>query len=553
MNTPAQNFNLSEVIASIARAVGDREFLVWRDRRLTYRQFDDRATGFARFLVSAGLGAHTERESLAGHESGQDHLALYLRNGNEYPEAMVGAYRARVAPFNCSFRYVEDELVYLLDNSGATAIVYNAEFAPRVAAIRDRLPALRVFIQVADDSGNDLIDGAVDYETILGTTEPDGGLPEPSGDDLYILYTGGTTGMPKGVLWRQHDVFLGAMGGRPFGSPDAFESYDAVAVQASSVQEPGAALIIAPFMHGAAQWATFNLATMSARIVLTDRVDGFDAAETLRLIEREKVGTVAIVGDAMARPLIDEIGRGTYDLSSWMVITNGGAQLSPAVRERLLEALPHALVLDAVGSSESGIQNSTMVTKGADAPTAVFAPTAESGVVAEDFSRVLQPGDTGLGWLARSGSIPLGYLGDAAKTAKTFPIIDGVRWSVPGDRANLLPDGRIELLGRDSNTINSGGEKIFVEEVERAIAAHPSVADVLVVGRDSDRWGSEVVAIVELVEGESADAGQLREVCRTAIASYKIPKEFLFTDAIVRSPAGKADYRWAKRYATGDA
>ncbi|MFZ2242404.1 MAG: acyl-CoA synthetase [Gordonia amarae] len=553
MDTTTQNFNLSEVIASIARAVGDREFLVWRDRRLTYRQFDDRATGFARFLASAGLGAHTGRETLAGHESGQDHLALYLRNGNEYPEAMVGAYRARVAPFNCSFRYVEDELVYLLDNSGATAIVYNAEFAPRVAAIRDRLPGLRVFIQVADGSGNNLIDGAVDYETILSTPEPDGGLPEPSGDDLYILYTGGTTGMPKGVLWRQHDVFLGAMGGRPFGSPDAFESYDAVAAQASSVQAPGTALIIAPFMHGAAQWATFNLATMSARIVLTDRVDGFDAAETLRLIEREKVGTVAIVGDAMARPLIDEIGTGTYDLSSWMVITNGGAQLSPAVRERLLEALPHALVLDAVGSSESGIQNSTMVTKGADAPTAVFAPTAESGVVAEDFSRVLQPGDTGLGWLARSGSIPLGYLGDAAKTAKTFPIIDGVRWSVPGDRANLLADGRIELLGRDSNTINSGGEKIFVEEVERAIAAHPSVADVLVVGRDSERWGSEVVAIVELVEGESADAEQLAAVCRTAIASYKIPKEFLFTDAIVRSPAGKADYRWAKRYATGDA
>lgn len=543
------SFDLSTVFSTVAAAVPDQTFVVWRDRRLTYAQFDAHVDGFARFLVSAGLGVHTERAALAGHESGQDHLGIYLRNGNEYLEAMIGSYRARVAPFNVSYRYVEEELLYLLTDSNARALVYNAEFAPRVAAIRDRLPDLAVLIQVADDSGNELLPGAVDYEAILGTPEPEGGMPVPSGDDLYILYTGGTTGMPKGVLWRQHDIFLSSMGGRPFGAENFLSSYEELADKARASAGAMSMLMIPPFMHGAAQWASYTAITMGGKLVIPDDVVRLRPDAALRLAERERVMSIPVVGDAIARPLIDEIEGGNYDLSGLVTISNGGAPLSPTVRSRILAALPHLLLLDAVGASESGAQMSAYTTSGAETQPATFTPQPDTAVVSEDLTRVLGPGEGG-GWLARRDLIPLGYLGDAEKTARTFPTVDGVRWSVPGDRANVLPDGRIQLLGRDSVTINSGGEKIFVEEVERAIAAHPAVYDVVVVGRPSERWGSEVVAIVQFAEGASATDDELVEVCERSIARYKIPKAFIRSPEIVRSPAGKADYRWAKQIAT---
>ncbi|ULN32547.1 acyl-CoA synthetase [Mycolicibacterium smegmatis] len=543
------SFDLSTVFSTVAAAVPDQTFVVWRDRRLTYAQFDAHVDGFAHFLVSAGLGVHTERAALAGHESGQDHLGIYLRNGNEYLEAMIGSYRARVAPFNVSYRYVEEELLYLLTDSNARALVYNAEFAPRVAAIRDRLPNLAVLIQVADDSGNELLSGAVDYEAILGTPEPEGGMPVPSGDDLYILYTGGTTGMPKGVLWRQHDIFLSSMGGRPFGAENFLSSYEELADKARASAGAMSMLMIPPFMHGAAQWASYTAITMGGKLVIPDDVVRLRPDAALRLAERERVMSIPVVGDAIARPLIDEIEGGNYDLSGLVTISNGGAPLSPTVRSRILAALPHLLLLDAVGASESGAQMSAYTTSGAETQPATFTPQPDTAVVSEDLTRVLGPGEGG-GWLARRDLIPLGYLGDAEKTARTFPTVDGVRWSVPGDRANVLPDGRIQLLGRDSVTINSGGEKIFVEEVERAIAAHPAVYDVVVVGRPSERWGSEVVAIVQFAEGASATDDELVEVCERSIARYKIPKAFIRSPEIVRSPAGKADYRWAKQIAT---
>ncbi len=543
------SFDLSTVFSTVAAAVPDQTFVVWRDRRLTYAQFDAHVDGFAHFLVSAGLSVHTERAALAGHESGQDHLGIYLRNGNEYLEAMIGSYRARVAPFNVSYRYVEEELLYLLTDSNARALVYNAEFAPRVAAIRDRLPDLAVLIQVADDSGNELLPGAVDYEAILGTPEPEGGMPVPSGDDLYILYTGGTTGMPKGVLWRQHDIFLSSMGGRPFGAENFLSSYEELADKARASAGAMSMLMIPPFMHGAAQWASYTAITMGGKLVIPDDVVRLRPDAALRLAERERVMSIPVVGDAIARPLIDEIEGGNYDLSGLVTISNGGAPLSPTVRSRILAALPHLLLLDAVGASESGAQMSAYTTSGAETQPATFTPQPDTAVVSEDLTRVLGPGEGG-GWLARRDLIPLGYLGDAEKTARTFPTVDGVRWSVPGDRANVLPDGRIQLLGRDSVTINSGGEKIFVEEVERAIAAHPAVYDVVVVGRPSERWGSEVVAIVQFAEGASATDDELVEVCERSIARYKIPKAFIRSPEIVRSPAGKADYRWAKQIAT---
>jgi fatty-acyl-CoA synthase len=476
-----------------------------------------------------------------------------MRNGNEYMEAMVAGYRARVAPFNVNFRYVEEELLYLLADARARALVYAAEFAPHVQSIRGRLPDLQVLIQIADDSGNDLLPEAVDYESIVTTPAPAAGMPTPSGDDLYILYTGGTTGMPKGVLWRQHDIFMSAMGGRPFlAGGEPLTSYDDLIAQVRAQGGFRSMLLIPPLMHGAAQWGVFNTISTGGWVAMPDDVRRLNADALLRLAERERVLGIPVVGDAMARPLIDQIEKGDYDLSGLMAITNGGAPLSPTVRDRLLAALPNLMIMDAVGASESGAQMTTIATKGSDVATATFTALDDTTVVAADFSRVLQPGE-GVGWLARRELVPLGYLGDAEKTARTFPTIDGVRWSIPGDKARLLSDGRIELLGRDSVTINSGGEKIFAEEVERAVASHPAVYDVTVAGRPSERWGNEVVAIVQFAEGKSASDEELAEACRTHIADYKIPKAFVRVDTVVRSPSGKADYRWAKAVAAGEA
>jgi fatty-acyl-CoA synthase len=473
-----------------------------------------------------------------------------MRNGNQYLEAMVAGYRARVAPFNVNYRYVEEELLYLLGDAKAKALVYAAEFAPHVQSIRGRLPDLQVLIQVADDSGNDLLPDAVDYEEVVRTPAPAAGMPTPSGEDLYILYTGGTTGMPKGVLWRQHDIFMSAMGGRPFlAGGEQLSTYGDLAEQARTQAGVRSLLLIPPLMHGAAQWGVFNSVSTGGWIALPDDVVRLDADAVLRLAERERVLGIPVVGDAIARPLVDQIEKGDYDLSGLLAITNGGATLSPTVRDRLLAALPNLMIMDAVGASESGAQMTTIATKGADIATATFTALADTTVVSVDFTRVLQPGE-GEGWLARREFVPLGYLGDAEKTARTFPTIDGVRWSIPGDKARLLDDGRIELLGRDSVTINSGGEKIFAEEVERAVASHPSVYDVVVTGRPSERWGNEVVAIVQFAENRSATDEELAQACRAHIADYKVPKAFVRTDHVVRSPAGKADYRWAKAIAT---
>ena len=546
----AVSFDLSTVFRTVAEAIPDNEVMIWRDLRLTYAQMDARIDGVAHYLVSRGLGCHIERDRLAGHQSGQDHVGLYMRNGNEYLEAMVAGYRARVAPFNVNFRYVEEELLYLLTDSGARALIYSSEFAPAVQAIRDRLPDLQVLIQVADDSGNALLPGAVDYESITATPEPADGMPTPDGDDLYILYTGGTTGMPKGVLWRQHDIFMSAMGGRPFTGGPELTTYQDLIDQVVAGAGLRSFLVLPPLMHGAAQWGVFNTISAGGWVAVPEDVKHFNADAILRLAERERVLSIPVVGDAMARPLVDQIEKGDYDLSGLMALTNGGAPLSPTVRERLLTALPNLIIMDAVGASESGAQMTSIATKGADVQAATFTPMADTTVVAVDFSRVLEPGD-GEGWLARRVFVPLGYLGDADKTARTFPTIDGVRFSIPGDKARYLADGRIELLGRDSVTINSGGEKIFAEEVERAIASHPSVYDVVVAGRPSERWGNEVVAIVQLAQGKTATDEELIEACRPHIAQYKFPKAFVRTDQVVRSPAGKADYRWAKALAAG--
>ncbi|MGH9213813.1 MAG: acyl-CoA synthetase [Acidimicrobiales bacterium] len=538
-------FNLARIFETVAAAVPDREAIVWRDRRLTYRDLADRSRQLAAYLQSRGLGTRQDRSGLAGHESGQDHLGIYLYNGNEYLESMLGAFYARVAPFNVNYRYVEDELLYLLNDSRCRALVYHACFAPTLRAIRDRLADLEVLIQVADDSGHDLLPGAVDYDTVISTTADTTGLPEPSPDDLYILYTGGTTGMPKGVLWRQHDVFLNCMGGRSILTWEVVGSYDEVAKNAAAVETPLKFMPLPPLMHGAAQWASFIGLNGGHTLVWPYNTRSLDPVDVWDTVARNRVTTITTVGDAVARPLLEELERGDHDTSSLIAIGNGGAALTPTIKERFLAKLPTLIVSDGVGSSETGAQMSHLSVSGAVA-TGRFKAGPGAAVVSEDLTRILETDDHEIGWLAQTGWVPLGYLGDGEKTARTFPVIGELRYSVPGDRARYLDDGEVELLGRDSVTINSGGEKIFAEEVERAIAGHPAVHDVVVVGRPSERWGQEVVALVQLAAGQSAAADDIVAHARGSIARYKLPKDVLFLDHIQRSPAGKADYRWAR-------
>ena len=546
-------FNLAQIHEAVEATVPDRPCIVRADRTFTYAEIGDRTRRLANVLAARGLGAHTERRDLANHESGQDHVGLYLHNGNEYLEGMLGSYKARAVPFNVNYRYVAEELQYLLTDSRARAVIFHSAFAPTLAEVRDRLPELTVLLQVADDSGNDLLDGAEWYEDALAAASPelDPALRDAwSPDDLYCLYTGGTTGMPKGVLWRQADIWPAALGGRKLGTPDEWTDLDEITTAAKA----GGAKVLPspPFMHGAAHWLAFNSFGAGNTIVLPRIVERLDPVDTLTTVQEQGVNVLLIVGDAFARPLLDELEAGDYDLSSLLLTVSGGAALSAGVKARLLEAVPTMMVMDGLGASETGQQASQIQSAGQTPTTGTFNPGPGMCILSEDLTRILEPGDEEMGWLGQRGRVPLGYLGDAEKTARTFPVIDGERYSVPGDRARITADGLLELFGRDSVTINSGGEKIFAEEVEAALAAHPAVFDVVVCGRPSERWGNEVVAVVQLKDGAATTPEELSAAAEAHIARYKLPKAYVFRDLIQRSPSGKADYRWAKSQALGE-
>ena len=538
-------FTVPAALDAVAAVIPERVMLARAGRHHTYADVVARSNRLASFLHARGLGCHTPRADLDGHEVGQDLLGVYAHNGNEFVETLLGSFRARVAPFNVNYRYVANELQYLLADSGATALVYHATFAPRVAEILPELPNLKVLVQIGDGSGNELLDGAVDYESALASASPKPPPVEPSPDDLYVLYTGGTTGMPKGVLWRQHDIFVTSFGGRNMFDGSVIDSYEAIAQRCAAA--PGTKLmILPPLIHGAAQWAAMTAMTTGQTVVFADTVDHLDGDEVVATIEREGVTVATVVGDAMARPLAAAIERaGGTTLS---VVANGGALLTPTTKQRLIDAKAGMIVVDGVGSSETGAQLSHMSAPGA-VSTGRFRPGPDTVVISEDMGTVLPPGHHGIGWLGQRGHVPLGYKGDAAKTAATFPVIGGVRYAVPGDRARQLEPDVVELLGRDSVTINSGGEKIFAEEVETALASHPAVADVVVASRPSERWGREVVAVVALDPGLVASPDELIAHAATTLARYKLPKAVVFRPVIVRSPAGKADYRWARMQA----
>jgi len=540
-------FNLAEINERIAAASPERECIVYRDRVLTWQAFTERTRRLANALHSHGLGCHRERSSLQGFESGQDHLGLYLYNGNEYLEGMVGAFKARAVPFNVNYRYIADELVYLLTDADCRALIYHARFAPTLATIRAKLPNLQLLLQVADESGNALLRGALDYETVLGEASAERPNLSWSPDDLYILYTGGTTGMPKGVLWRQEDIFFGALGGQPLGRP-RFQTLDEV-VEASKGGAQMRALPAPPFMHGAAHWMAFTCMHQGGTVVIQNDTAHLDPDDVWSTIAAQRVNFLTIVGDAFGRPLLDQLDRKQYDLSGFNVLLSGGAILTSALKESFLQKIPHLMIIDGFGSSESGGQGTQVTMAGVKPTTGSFRMNEQTAVLASDLSKPLTPGADETGWLARLGHTPLGYFKDPDKTARTFPVIDGVRYAVPGDHARLEADGSITVLGRGSVSINSGGEKIYPEEVEQALKHHPSVYDAVVVGTPNERFGEQVTAVVQLRAGETPSEQELIESCGRHLARYKLPRVIVFVDAMVRSPSGKADYRWAKRTA----
>ncbi len=535
----ADCWNLADLFEAVADVAQDREAVVSDNRRLTYRELDERATRLAHHLAANGVQAG-------------DHVGIYAYNGPEWIEAMFAAWKIRAVPINVNYRYVEAELRYLFDNADLVALVHGREFVPRIAAVRDECPKLRVFVSIDDDTDEDLSAiGAIEYETALGGASPERDFAPRSPADLYILYTGGTTGMPKGVMWRQTDYFNSTIGAlmRMGGAP--FESFDEVIEEARTATGT-VGFPLAPLMHGAAQWVATMLLIQGNKVVLSS-ARRLDPVATWRTIEREKVMTTSLVGDAMARPLIEALDLAELadiDLSAFFVIGSGGAILSPTVKEAIAKRLPNVLVIDSLGASETGYQGTVA---GSDSEGKPRFAMGEHTTVLDDSGKPVVPGDGVIGRLARRGYMPIGYYKDPEKTAATFIEIDGERWALPGDMARVEADQTITLLGRGSVSINSGGEKVYPEEVELALKSHPDVFDVVVVGVPDQRWGERVVAVVKARPGATPDAGELAEHARATIAGYKVPRAIVVVDEMVRSPSGKADYRWAKATAVADA
>jgi fatty-acyl-CoA synthase len=524
-------WSLAGVHDVVARAVPEREMVVCGDVRRTFAEVAARSRGLAAFLLERGVTVRRERDELERWEVGQDPVALVLHNCAEYPEAMLGAYRARAVPFNVNQHYRAGELVALFADVAPRAVVYHRRYAPLVAAACDLSPV--VLIDLDDGSGTDPLPGSTPYESAIQAT---GDLPPTSPDDLYVVCTGGTTGRPKAVLWRQADIYVSAMAG----SEDATAASIAAGATAWNA---GPWYAVPPLMHAAAQWTAFCGLHVGATVLLHDDSKPFDPATVLGLAERERAFLMSIVGDAYAGPLVEELRRRPYDLASLFTIGTGGAATGDRHKDALVELLPHVTVMDGYGASETG--GMAFGPRTSTLRRDSFVPSAGGGVVSADRTRFLQPGEDEVGWVVRRGRVPLGYLGDREKTEATFPVIDGERVAIPGDRGRLLADGSIALLGRDSLVVNSGGEKVFVEEVEAVLRAHPDVADALVVGRPSARFGQEVVAVVAPRDGAGVVPAELREFVAAEIARFKAPRAVAVCDRIQRLANGKADYVWA--------
>jgi acyl-CoA synthetase (AMP-forming)/AMP-acid ligase II len=531
-------FNLADLFERAADHFGDREYLVCEGARRTYREMEERANRLAHHLARHGIGP-------------RDHVGIYAYNSVEWVETLWAVFKLRAVWININYRYVEDELRYLFGNADLKALVYQREFAPRVAGVRSAMPLLAHSLVVEDGSGADASAlGSVGYEAALRAESSARDFGPRSGDDRYVLYTGGTTGLPKGVVWRHEDVFMALGGGIDPMTNERVARPEAM-VEKGRAGVPLTFLPIAPLMHGASQWAVMGQSFLGNKIVLVRK---FEARRVWELVERERVNSLMITGDAMARPLVEALAApdARWDTSSLLALTSSAATFSPAVKDAFFARFPHLVMIDAIGSSESGNNGLVMVQPGETAMKG--GPTVTRlgrTVVLDEAGKPVAPGSGVIGRIARAGDIPLEYYKDPAKTAETFVTVDGVRWAMPGDLALVEADGRITLLGRGSVSINSGGEKIFPEEVEAAVKSHPDVFDCTVVGVPDARWGERVAAVVEPRPGRQPTLEAIQDHCRTRIAGYKLPRELHAVEKVVRSPSGKPDYRWARAVATG--
>jgi 3-oxocholest-4-en-26-oate---CoA ligase len=523
-----REFNLADLFELVAEAVPDRPAIVAGDTRLTYRELDERTNRLARHWLDLGFAPGTK-------------VAIYGWNRAEWVESFLAAFKARLIPININYRYVAHELAYVLDNADAEIVVFERSFSSVVGEILPRLPKVRELL-VLEDGSDDAAVEATSYEPALAAASPEPLGIQRSADDLYFLYTGGTTGMPKGVMWRQEDIYFAALRGF---NPEPIEKPTEIKDRLMPDDFVPSSLIGAPIMHGAAQWGMLNLLFIGGTSVLyTGR--GFDPTAVWQLAARERCMGVTLVGDAMARPLADALTEPDFDvdLSCVRTIGSGGAVLSPAVKDQLRSLLPGVTIADSFGASETGASGTNT---GNEARRFTVSP--EMNVLDDDL-RPVTPGSGAIGRVARTGHIPLGYYKDEAKTAATFMLdSEGRRWVVPGDYGMVESDGTIQLLGRGSQCITTGGEKVYPEEVEEALKSHPAVFDALVVGVPDERFTERIAAVVAPRPGMTPTLDELGEHCRKYIAGYKVPRQLTLVDTVKRTPAGKADYRWAKETA----
>jgi 3-oxocholest-4-en-26-oate---CoA ligase len=530
--------NFADLFEHAADAFGERIAVTCGDTQVTYTELDERVNRLAHHLAGAGVGPG-------------DHVGLYARNSIPAIETLLATCKLRAGAVNINYRYTENELRYMFSDSDLVALVHDREFGPRVAAVAKEAPGLRETaaarggpspLVVIDDGSDAGIGDGTDYEAALAAASAERDFPPRSNDDVYILYTGGTTGYPKGVMWRHEDIWRTLGGGIDFttGIPLADEWEQS---RLGLESPPLVRLCAAPLIHGLAQIAAYMSLFTGDTMVLLAR---FDPDEVWRAVERNKVNLLHIVGDAMARPLIETYQAGSYDASSVVAVTSTAALFSPVVKDACAKALPNVVITEAIGSSETGFGGLSFVSAGAEqhgGPTVTPGPDV---IVLDDEGRRVGPGQVGR--LARGGHVPLGYYNDPVKTAALFAEVDGKRYAVPGDLARVEADGRITLLGRGNTCVNTGGEKVFPEEVEGALKSHADVFDALVTGVPDARLGQRVAALVQPREGRTIDLAALESHLRRQIAGYKVPRSVWLVDAVARTPSGKPDYGWAQRY-----
>jgi 3-oxocholest-4-en-26-oate---CoA ligase len=527
--------NIADLAEHAIDAVPDRVALICGDDQLTYAQLEEKANRLAHYLLDQGVQK-------------DDKVGLYCRNRNEIVIAMLGIVKAGAILVNVNYRYVEGELRYLFENSDMVAVVHERQYSDRVANVLPDTAGVKTILVVEDGSANDYRRyGGVEFYSAIAAGSPERDFGERSADDIYLLYTGGTTGFPKGVMWRHEDIYRVLFGGTDFATGEFVKDEHDLA-KAAAANPPMIRYPIPPMIHGATQSATWMSIFSGQTTVLAPE---FNADEVWRTIHDHKVNLLFFTGDAMARPLLDALlahqdEGNEYDLSSLFLLASTAALFSPSIKETLLELLPNRVITDSIGSSETGFGGTSIVAKDAPHSGGPRVTIDHRTVVLDEDGNEVKPGSGVRGLIAKKGNIPVGYYKDKKKTAETFKTINGVRYAIPGDYAQVEEDGSVTMLGRGSVSINSGGEKIYPEEVEAALKGHPDVFDALVVGVPDSRYGQHVAAVVQARPGSRPTLSALDSFVRAEIAGYKVPRSLWLVDEVKRSPAGKPDYRWAK-------